>query len=848
MPEQLFVATDGSGAHQGSSAFLIAWRFFRGRWYRIGWYAADLPNVAWLSQSSRDHCRGLQSFHGELVALQAAALWATYYLDVCQLLMSARPVLMTVAVDNVAALQIAAGAASARDPVARQCRAFWQSLQARCNTTFRHVHSHQGTQVNTFADALANFACQSGIVHRVPWLHEPAFYECLAAEESWLWTIPRAVLGTQGPILRLTKPVGGPGLAAHESAIATATPACPGAEEASAQDRVSLPLHIVTVNVQTMRDACPNPFNPSGHATRRQYYYDQLHRQRIDIMCIQEARSRTGRWSTAGVLTWRTGSAKGQYGCKIWVRPGVTQPPLTLDSFRTVVSEPRILVVTCNDPRMPLTIVSAHAPHADRPGPEATAFWASLRNAIYRAPAGRSVVAGIDANADFQAPDEAGCLVGDRLGQSEPNRNDDFLLECCLQLGLEAPATFSEYQHGPGWSWEHTGGTRKRLDHLLFAPGPWHHKATGQAWDFDLCTDHRDHVALRIHTQLECTSAAPAKAKQRRCTPEEATQHGHLLWQLVRRPTKPVNDAMCPAQQLSQQHAAWLAALPPKPRVVARQPYISTSTLKILQRLRDWRAQRRSIAAAAELQLIKLCLICWRNPCDAVATAHRYEHKQMRLNAAAVEHQVGRISRQAHDAARRDKEAHFLQLTQGAADTWHATGRPQEAIVKLRWASRRTAERRGVHAAGGYQIEDALEDQFRQQEGGQLLAAHQLQRIASDWWQQPAQPCFSVMPTLLDMEASVHRQARNKAPGPDGVRNEIWRGHPAYAGEWFWQLCSGIAAFGREPLHFKLAIVCALYKKGPASLPQNYRSIALLIMAWPRSGMYMYVKRPDSQS
>ena len=48
------------------------------------------------------------------------------------------------------------------------------------------------------------------------------------------------------------------------------------------------------------------------------------------------------------------------------------------------------------------------------------------------------------------------------------------------------------------------------------------------------------------------------------------------------------------------------------------------------------------------------------------------------------------------------------------------------------------------------------------------------------------------------------------------------------AGRWTWQLHLKLALTGREPSDFKHAIACALYKKGPAALPANYRSIVLL--------------------
>ena len=200
----------------------------------------------------------------------------------------------------------------------------------------------------------------------------------------------------------------------------------------------------------------------------------------------------------------------------------------------------------------------------------------------------------------------------------------------------------------------------------------------------------------------------------------------------------------------------------------------------------------------------------------------------LRLYAAALDHQARRTAREAHCRARQDKCDYFCKLTERAATEWHRHGRPLEAITHLKWASRRSAERRAVHAAGGYLIDDALEEQFRAQEGAQRVTASQLERLARDQWQQPAEPCPAALPTLLQLEDAARRQASNKAPGPDGLPNELWNRFPVHAGKWLWRLCAGIGLSGREPFHFKRAIVCALYKKGPASLPANYRSIALL--------------------
>ncbi|CAE7884579.1 RNA-directed DNA polymerase from mobile element jockey [Symbiodinium microadriaticum] len=199
----------------------------------------------------------------------------------------------------------------------------------------------------------------------------------------------------------------------------------------------------------------------------------------------------------------------------------------------------------------------------------------------------------------------------------------------------------------------------------------------------------------------------------------------------------------------------------------------------------------------------------------------------MRLHAV-MQSQERKLASKIHALARRDKAAHFLSLTQAATDLWHSEGRPMEALTKLRWASRKAAEKRAVFAAGGYDIDAQLEEQFRAQEGGRCVTPQQIATEFAGWVDSHAPPCPAALPTLLELEHLCRRQQAAKAPGPDLILNELWRAFPAYAGQWFWQVCTQIALTGHEPFHFKMALICALYKKGPAALPQNYRSTALL--------------------
>ena len=281
VPQELFIATDGSGLGHGSSAF-AAWALHRHRWYRIGWYASDLPSIAWSEVANQP--TGQRSFLGEIVALHSAALWALSMCDCWQLYMGCRPSRITVAVDNTSALQVAAGMASAHGRPAQWCRAGWQAVQARCSTHFRHVPSHSGFLVNTIADTLADHA--SKFTCGVPLLYHSlsALHRLLEREGPWLWLLPAAVMHQ-----------GVPAYLAHVDPSLV----FPAQEEASPVSHTTaqvagtspLPLHIVTANVQSLKDVPGNPFNPSGHAARRQYFYDQLQRLRVDVACLQETRS-----------------------------------------------------------------------------------------------------------------------------------------------------------------------------------------------------------------------------------------------------------------------------------------------------------------------------------------------------------------------------------------------------------------------------------------------------------------------------------------------------------------------------------------------------------------------------
>ena len=421
----MLIATDGSGDQGGSWAFVV-WCRWQARSYRISWAAAPLGLTPWHHPVTSSPHEAQCSFHSELTALQAAAAWCAAAVDFWQLHMGSSPTHVTIAVDNAAALQVASGAGMARGTHTATTRWLWQCVQGRVSTEFRHVHSHQGTMVNTLADALAGLAHSWGYAPSVSAPAGPRLAVLLAKEGHLLWTIPRATLANGRPVLTLPYFTN----AAHGDSV-TAPPSSDPVPDTTARDECPVqitsslepvPVQVITANVQSMRDAKFSFFNPSGHAARRQYLLQQASDIPCDIVCIQEARSRAGRWHTGGWLSWRSGHERGQYGCEIWVRPSLLSPPLTLNSWRIVASLPRILAINgvlCSRAARGQTLAGS------------TGFLAySQRSAL-----ASTLLIGIDANADLFAQDSEASLIGTRIAAGEPERNDLMLLDFCVQPG-----------------------------------------------------------------------------------------------------------------------------------------------------------------------------------------------------------------------------------------------------------------------------------------------------------------------------------------------------------------------------------------------------------------------------
>ena len=715
VPDELFIATDGSGTDAGSWAF-VAWALWQERWYRIGWDGGSLHRTPWLPIDS-DRAVDTRSFLGELGALSSAAAWVTAWWDCLRVSTQHAPTQVTIAVDNTAALSIAAGHAGATRPAACLARCLWQAVQSRISTAFRHVPGHSGRAVNEVADFLAGYSAQHPLAASCGYSSlPPDFADVLLSVCRHLWLLPKATRTPAGlrwePSVAVPAPVPAP--AAELSHTSDPDPSRARPEDVQ--------LRVVQANIQTIKDVDPTFFNKEGHGQRRLYLAKQLKHLEVHVAFLQECRSRAGRWASHGFLSWRSGGVKGGFGVEVWVDPSWVSPPLQLEDWRICFADPRILIVRCCRADLPLILISAHAPHADRPADEIRAFWVLLSQQVRQLPQHGRLYIGLDANADFVAQDEDEALVGPLLATRIARPADDFLLRFVQEFGLMAPGTWPSVHSGPTWTWQHTSGRRQRLDHFLVTAGV-PASCHAQCAAFDIVNgDTRDHMPIWCLLRAPA-GVAPVRHGPRRYPATVAAGVCSSLWQKL----QPRDDLPpdCQLSLLKAAHASCVAELPRRPPFVRRQPYVSAAAETILYALRDARAEARRLALLRDRLLLSGFWQRWRRL--RPPALYRLLSHQLCMQLAHLHTVTAGLRKRAHALARRDKRDHFASLLDDASAHWHSTGRVMEATNKLAWASKSARARREVRAASGFDIDDALQAQFQQQEAGQLVTQSQLQ-------------------------------------------------------------------------------------------------------------------------
>eukprot|EP00929_Paragymnodinium_shiwhaense_P078500 TRINITY_DN40704_c0_g1_i2.p1 TRINITY_DN40704_c0_g1~~TRINITY_DN40704_c0_g1_i2.p1 ORF type:complete len:1896 (+),score=139.04 TRINITY_DN40704_c0_g1_i2:341-6028(+) len=208
----------------------------------------------------------------------------------------------------------------------------------------------------------------------------------------------------------------------------------------------NLPFRLASANVKSISDSAT--YHVGLNVCSRSYAIQKMFREdNILIAGIQEARTRSGQRRNMLYNIIASGRCEGpppNFGCEIWVASEVTcggeDYQIQLSNICTLLSEPRLLMITVTSKAMTIDVVTCHAP---LPGsPQMESFWVDVSRRVHglRRSGIPLVLLGDFNHAPACFPDVVGNLAcaADDLRETHP------CVRSLVHLGLFLPHTYAD--------------------------------------------------------------------------------------------------------------------------------------------------------------------------------------------------------------------------------------------------------------------------------------------------------------------------------------------------------------------------------------------------------------------
>ena len=613
--------------------------------------------------------------------------------------------------------------------------------------------------------------------------------------------------------------------------------------------QIHFELHMATYNAMTLGSEVPKQQTLHADQGRAALVRQQVQQQKLHILAIQEARTKSGCYHSQTHYRFASGAEDGHGGIEIWFGRQLPYAS-TQDAkysfkekfFHVTFTSSSILVVQYKDELINLTVVGAHAPHNGHDNTIKEEWWQNLRQ-VCRTNSTDQLILLIDANARInqQIDQHFG-----GLSQEHQDGNGERLRAAAEELHLWAPSTFPHIHRGQQHTWVHPAGNYvSRIDYVLL-PLSW---SQMQIWSY---VNHHissglslpDHACAAVYVKWTAEER-PVVRKNKKfnkiqaCAPENA----HVLADIVRQ--TPTLDW----QMNASEHAAiltdWIQAqlcekFPPQPRRKAPS-FASNSSIESYATLQHGKRAIRHAQALYNYKLQYLCFRFWSQsshyneiywPFRELRDLRFYIAKNYKMIQTAAKHlkQHLRTDRRAYvdtvvkDAAHLSvteiyKALRPIMKTSKQAKNPH---RPLPTVMKedgtptkdlaeynLRWAQYFADLEAGTIS----KPEEYLQDVFQEQ-------ADQL---------QPQQIHLTELPQLAWIEAAAQRIHRGKATGFDQIPGEIFKADPAATARAMLPILLKYTLRLEEPACAKGGRLVKLYKqKGPMNICASFRSIMLV--------------------
>ena len=723
-------------------------------------------------------------------------------------------------------------------PPLRMLRGLFQALQAALpedQLKIQHVMGHAGDAGNELVDHFAKLEATRS-------LHLPRqAYD----SRRWAKVIPHLWMllhhaADLPPFTTQGFDIGAPELPALEGAeSATCQP------DSFRQARLQqVRLSLCSANVRSLYT------KPHGHAGKIAFLRQQMKYLQLNVVGIQEARSKAGLSAAEQILRIAGGDQQGQLGVELWIN--LDQPyayagrqPIFFQKadFVVVEANPRMLLVLHDHHGHRFWFLVAHGPQSGRPQEEREDWWMHLSASLFQHVQSDKIFILIHANAATGPKDDRHVFQHD----DRISVNTKLFTEFLHTADLAVPST-GERHAGPHHTWINPIDEEQyRLDYVLIRTDMMEECVHSQTVpEFDL-GNYGDHVAVAIQMQWEtaCTSSTRSHgpgnkgpAVQRSAVTHQ-TMHAALMEYI---PLPWSTDIETQVQHMNTFMHSSLRRRCSRKSATPKKCCLSGEVWNL--RSQRLRTKKKLVETQQHLRFELLYTVFLRWKDKSKMSDQFMSQYQATLLCGKL-----RIVAQLHRLDRRMRQE--LQQAKGRALDQHLREMPHDApasavlheIKQIIGSTNYKKKKKsaplplinrpdGTPCRTTQEVRDRWIQFFQTMECGERLEDPALRRrwidSLSQFRNEAIQLRVQDLPSLMDLEQAFRNVKANKATGDDGIPSELCQACPAAMARITYTQIIKLCAHGQEALlHKGGKLVTAFKHKGSSRDPTSYRSLMI---------------------
>lgn len=852
--DEISIYTDGSATKISSSAAAVIFARVGSRWYFAGYLKQDLISKPCAHRA--ELCGLLLAYHYVNATLRRLAFFQQ------------DPPKINILFDATSAGYKAAGVWKGKTyhHLTEALRSLEHMFEARFNITiaFHHVLGHDGDPGNEAANTIANYRSERQQFDTSVWCK--AFNVHAPRELQWLWALWKPEWQGLWNEAGLHYPKE-PTTRASPEVFGSQVSDCASGQKETPSRYCGFKLCIASANVLSL---LPH----GGHlglqgGARMEMLQTQLHDKGYHLIGIQETRfrSETQKEQNGFLIFGAPATSRGHYGCQIWISTslpvGQQGDRFCRQHCKIIAKNPRWLIIQIKAPFMKAIVITAHAPTSQTTAEEIAKWWENLSQQIPLRPRNWPQILLADANARVGSqPSEA---IGTHHADDQDAGGEEFH-GYLLAHRLWLPATFHDHHEGDSGTWKHPRtGSWSRGDYIGI-PSSWSLQTCHSYVDHtvDLALTREDHrlvaacvtwqaIQSQEPIQRKMTAYDVGSLRRDLGGPEQAALRESLQCAVPMAPH--YLDVHTHTRILQTSLQKWMDNRYAKRKKQPRRPHMSPETWQLVLSKQKLRQELFRQLHRRQAHLLAWCFHCWsgKNPGDL------YENMETARRVAQTVQQFQALGRAVTKALRQDDRQYFKDMADSLGDQ-DVPGNCNRLWKSIRWMLPKMKGRRGVSPL----LVEALDSQslphFGKLEAGEITTPMELVELCCGQHRADAAyatqlPELNDLPTRYEIEQILLGLQSNKAPGPDRLPGELFKGAAAPLAAHVHDLLCKTICWNTEAVQHKGGFLHPIHKKGSQDDVANYRGVMILNVAskvlhsWIRSRLVVHLEsvRPDTQ-